>query len=58
MNKNKKENISEIRIEEVHDNVDGLYFYRAYFYHTDGRIEIMSESLTKPILARYVSKIY
>jgi len=58
MNKNKKDNISEIRVEEVHDNVDGLHFYRVYFYHTDGRIEIMCESLTKPILARYVSKIY
>ena len=58
MNKNKRENISEIRMEEVYDNVDNFHFYRVYFYHTNGRIEIMSESLTKPILARYVSKIY
>ncbi len=58
MNKNKGENISEIRVEEVYDNFDGLHYYRMYFYHTDGRIEIMCESLTKPILARYVSKIY
>jgi hypothetical protein len=29
-----------------------------YFYHDDGRINIMSENSTKPILARYVSKIY
>ena len=58
MSKNKKDNISEIRVEEVHDNVDCLHFYRVYFYHADGRIEIMCESLTKPILARYVSKIY
>ena len=55
MNKNKRENISEIR---VHDNVDVLHFYRVYIYHTDGRFEIICESLTKPILARYVSKIY
>ena len=58
MNKKKRDNISEIRADEVHDNNGGLHFYRVYFYHTDGRIEIMSESLTKPILARYVSKIY
>ena len=28
------------------------------FYHENGKIDIMSESSTKPILARYVSKIY
>ena len=52
------EKISEIRIEEVRDFEDGSHFYRVYFYHDDGRINIMSESSTKPILARYVSKIY
>ena len=58
MKKNKLEKISEIRIEEVHDHEDGLHFYRVYFYHQNGKIDIMSESSTKPVLARYVSKIY
>jgi hypothetical protein len=58
MKKNKLEKISEIRVEEVHDHEDGLYFYRVYFYHQNGKIDIMSESSTKPILARYVSKVY
>lgn len=56
--KNKLDKIKEIRVEEVHDDVDGQHYYRVYFYHDDGRINIMSESSTKPILARYVSKIY
>jgi hypothetical protein len=56
MNKLKK--ISEIRVEEVHDHEDGLHFYRVYFYHQNGKIDIMSESSIKPILARYTSKIY
>lgn len=58
MMKNKLDKIKEIRVEEVHDDVDGQHYYRVYFYHDDGRINIMSESSTKPILARYVSKIY
>ena len=58
MKKNKLEKISEIRIEEVHDHEDGLHFYRVYFYHQNGKINIMSESSTKPVLARYISKIY
>ena len=52
------EKISEIRIEEVRDFEDSSHFYRVYFYHDDGRIDIMSESSTKPILARYASEIY
>ena len=56
--KNKFEKITEIRVEEVHDHEDKLHFYRVYFYHENGKIDIMSESLTKPILARYVSKVY
>tara|TARA_B100000767_G_scaffold196314_1_gene183304 strand:+ start:936 stop:1106 length:171 start_codon:yes stop_codon:yes gene_type:complete len=55
---NKLEKITEIRIEEVHDIEEGLRFYRVYFYHQNGKINIMSESSTKPILARYVSKVY
>ena len=58
MNKNKRENISEIRVEEVHDHEDDENFYRIYFYYETGKIEIMNESLTKPVLARYVSKVY
>ncbi len=55
---NKKKDISEIRVEEVHELEDGKHFYRIYFYYKDGKIKIMGESETKPILARYVSKIY
>ena len=54
----KKKNISEIRVEEVHDNEEGKHFFRVYFYYEDGKIEIMGESNIKPLLARYVSKIY
>ena len=58
MIKNKRENISEIRVEEVCDHEDGENFYRIYFYYETGKIKIMNESLTKPILARYVSEVY
>ena len=58
MKKNKLEKISEIRVEEVHDHEEGLHFYRVYFYHQIGKINIMSESSTKPILANYLSDIY
>jgi len=58
MIKNKKENISEIRVEEVHDHEDSENFYRIYFYYESGKIEIMNESLTRPVFARYVSKVY
>lgn len=58
MKKNKLDKIKEIRVEEVNDHVDGDHFYRVYFYHQNGKINIMSESSTKPVLARYVSKIY
>jgi len=58
MKKNKLDKIKEIRVEEVRDFEEGSHFYRVYFYHQNGKIDIMSESLTKPILARYVSEIY
>jgi len=58
MKKNKLEKISEVRVEEVHDHEDRLHFYRVYFYHQNGKIDIMSESSIKPVLARYTSKIY
>jgi len=51
-------NIEEIRVEEVHDHENSEHFYRVYFHYKNGKIEIMGESKTKPILARYVSKIY
>ena len=54
----KFQNIEEIRVEEVHDHENSEHFYRVYFHYQDGKIEIMGESKTKPILARYVSKIY
>tara|TARA_B100000989_G_scaffold266780_1_gene220489 strand:+ start:284 stop:454 length:171 start_codon:yes stop_codon:yes gene_type:complete len=53
-----KKNIAEIRLEEVHNHEEGEHFYRIYFYYEDGKIKIMGESKTKPILARYISKIY
>ena len=55
---NTKKDISEIRVEEVHDSQESKCFYRVYFYYHDGKIKIMCESNKKPILARYVSKIY
>ena len=54
----KNTNISEIRVEEVHDNDEGKHFFRVYFYYENGKIEIMGKSNIKPILARYVSKVY
>ena len=54
----KYQNIEEIRVEEVHDHENSKHFYRVYFYYEDGKIEIMGESKTKPILARYASKLY
>ena len=58
MKKNKLEKISEIRVEAVYDNEDRLHFYRVYFYHDNGKIDIMCESSTKTVLVRHVSKIY
>ena len=55
---NKIDNISEIRIEEVHDHEDGEHFYRIYFYYQNGKIKIMGNSNIKPILARYTSKVF
>mgnify|MGYP001179844208 CR=1 FL=1 len=54
----KNTNISEIRVEEVHNNEEGKHFFRVYLYYESGKIEIMGESNIKPILARYVSKVY
>jgi len=54
----KNTNILEIRIEEVHDNEESKHFFRVYFYYESGKIEIMGESNIRPILARYLSKVY
>ena len=54
----KTKNIAEIRVEEVHDHEDGEHFFRVYFYYQNGKIKIMGRSKTKPILARYASKVY
>ena len=50
--------IKEIRVEEVHDIEEKKHFYRVYFHYSNGRVELIDESSTKPLLARYVSKIY
>jgi len=49
--------IHEIRIEEVHNHEEGLYFYRVYV-EINEKIEILGDSLIKPKIVRYVSKIY
>ena len=54
----KMSNVTEIRIEEIQDHEEGEHFYRIYFYYQNGKIKIMGESETKPLLARYVSKEY
>jgi len=54
----KKSNITEIRVEEIHDHEESKHFFRVYFYYESGKIEIMGESNTKPVLVRYVSKVY
>ena len=51
-------NILEIRVEEVHNHEEGKHFFRVYFYYEDGKIEIIGESQIRPILVKYVSKIY
>lgn len=50
--------ISEIRVEEVHDNEEGKHFFRIYLYYKNGNIKIIAESKIKPTLVRYVSKIF
>ena len=50
--------IKEIRVEEVHDIEEKKHFYRVYFHYADGKIKIIDESSTRPIFARYVSKVY
>ena len=54
----KKSNITEIRVEEVHDHEESKHFFRVYFYYESGKIKIIGKSNIKPILARYVSKVF
>ena len=50
--------IKEIRVEEVHNIEEKEHFFRVYFHYADGKIKMIDESSTKPILARYVSRVY
>ena len=50
--------IKEIRVEEVHNIEEKEHFFRVYFHYADGKIKIIDESSTRPIFARYVSKVY
>ena len=50
--------ITEVRVEEVHNIEEKKLFYRVYFHYANGKVKLIDESSTKPILARYVSKVY
>ena len=50
--------ITEVRVEEVHDMEEKKHFYRVYFHYANGKVKLIDESSTKPILSRYVSKVY
>ena len=52
--KNIRSNISEIRVEEVHDIVEEKVFWRIY-YTIDEKIVILGESVVNPQLFRYKS---
>jgi hypothetical protein len=52
--KKKRDKISEIRIEEVHDVQETKVFWRIY-YIVNERMVILGESETNPQLARYKS---
>lgn len=54
MKKKKKDKISEIRIEEVHDFEEIKVFWRIY-YTLNEKIIILGESQINPQLARYKS---
>ena len=42
-----KIDISEIRLEEVHNHEEGKHFFRVCFYYQNRKIKIMDESNTK-----------
>lgn len=52
---NKKNKISEVRVEEVHDIDEKRVFWRIY-YTIDKRIVILGESSINPQLIRYKSQ--
>lgn len=52
--KNIRSNISEIRVEEVHDMEEEKVFWRIY-YTIDEKIVILGESVVNPQLFRYKS---
>jgi hypothetical protein len=52
--KNIRNNITEIRVEEVHDIDEEKVFWRIY-YTIDERIVILGESIVNPQLIRYKS---
>ena len=52
--KNIRNNITEIRVEEVHDIEEEKVFWRIY-YTIDEKIVILGESVVNPQLFRYKS---
>jgi chorismate-pyruvate lyase len=54
-NTNTRKNISEVRVEEVHDIGEEKVFWRIY-YTIDEKIVILAESLINPQLVRYKSR--
>jgi len=54
-NTNTRKNISEVRVEEVHDIEEEKVFWRIY-YTIDEKIVILGESLINPQLVRYKSR--
>jgi hypothetical protein len=52
--KNIRNNITEIRVEEVHDVEEEKLFWRIY-YTIDEKIVILGESIVNPQLIRYKS---
>ena len=52
--KNIRNNITEIRVEEVHDTEEEKVFWRIY-YTIDEKIVILGESVVNPQLFRYKS---
>lgn len=52
--KNIRNNITEIRVEEVHDTEEEKVFWRIY-YTIDEKIVILGESIVNPQLFRYKS---
>ena len=54
----KLKKITEVRVEEVYEIEEKQHFYRVYFHYSNGKVKLIDESSIKPILARYISKVY